>query len=82
MVGAKKAITGSVTVEYTIVIVFLMIIIWYGVVGGSVSPLNPTTQTGTGNQLDNIDPSATAYPGVANALHDKQVVFRGKIGQP
>lgn len=81
-INRRSVSSGSVMVEYMIVVVFLMIMIWYAVVGGSFNWMDPTTHTGTGNQVDRVNSNATPYAGVANTLHDKQESFRSRIYQP
>ena len=63
---------GSVTIEYVIVTLLLMIPIWYALMGGP-GPWTSTSQTVTPN---------TSNPGVVQALGNREDNFANAINQP
>ncbi|MCG8669822.1 MAG: hypothetical protein MI867_10455 [Pseudomonadales bacterium] len=69
-------------VEYVVVLSFFMIMLWYAMVGGSSDWTDPETTEGTGAQVDRTFDNPPAYPGLVNALHDKQESFRSRVYQP
>jgi hypothetical protein len=80
---------GQALTEYIVAAVFLMIIVWYGLVGGSVESdgsgglwETDADHTGTGVYLDDAHPDSIATPGLVQALHKKQDDFVESIYQP
>lgn len=86
---AKKLQQGQALTEYIVAAVFLMIIVWYGLVGGSVETdgsgglwETDPDHKGTGVYLDDAHPGSIATPGLVQALHKKQDDFVDSIYQP
>lgn len=68
-------------VEYAVVSVFLMLMIWYAIIGGSGDWLDPTRVENHGN-LSKSPPSSAPPPSVVNAMKTKQNQFAHDIYQP
>ncbi len=88
-VPSKKSLEGQALTEYMVAAVFLMIIVWYGFVGGSVGNdgsgglwETDSEHVGTGEYLDEYHSGAIATPGLVQALHRKQEDFIESIYQP
>lgn len=87
---SRKQCSGQVMAEYVIASVFLGLFVWYAIVGGSVDSATgkggmletDVTVTGTGTVLDRTDANNVAMPGLAQALHNKQVEFANEIYKP
>lgn len=87
-VGSK--IFGQVMTEYLVVTIFLVILVWYAIVGGSVDPstkkggwTDPELTLGTGNYYDEYhETSDLEAPGLVQAIHNKQDTFASEIYKP
>ena len=84
---------GQALTEYLVAAVFLMIIVWYGLVGGSVEAdgsgglwETDGEHLATGAYLDERESggatTSVAAPGLVQALHKKQEDFIDSIYQP
>lgn len=72
---------GSVTVEYLIVALLLMIPLWYAFVGGSGVWNDPDKVANNGNLSKGPVP-AEPYPGLLQVLDDHQHEFSQKLNEP
>ncbi|MCG8314442.1 MAG: hypothetical protein MI976_14640 [Pseudomonadales bacterium] len=72
--------SGQALTEYMVAAVFLMIIVWYALVGGDLWSTEPDPVTGT--MLDRQHSPSTAAPGLVQALHKKQSDFANSIYEP
>ena len=76
---------AQVLTEYLIATIFLSLMVWYAIVGGSVDEtgeggLNDLNGTpGTGTYLDKQHTDALAMPGLVHVLHKKQKTFAKEI---
>ena len=83
--GNKK---GQVLTEYLIATIFLSLMVWYAIVGGSVNGLgegglhDQSGPNATGKLLDRQSPGAIAMPGLVHVLHQKQKTFAKEIYGP
>lgn len=88
MTNSYRLSKGQALTEYMVAAVFLMIIVWYGLVGGSVDNAGnggiweDEDVQATGTYLDEYHPSATSAPGLVQALHKKQEDFVDSIYEP
>ena len=81
---------GQVMTEYIIVSVFLSILVWYAIVGGSVDPTtkkggwtDPDLTEGTGTYYDKYhDTAGLEAPGLVQAMQSKQDRFASQIYKP
>jgi len=79
---------GQVLTEYMIATVFLSLMVWYAIVGGSVDAagqgglddLDGSPSTGT--YLDRQHSDAISMPGLVHVLHQKQKTFATEIYGP
>ncbi len=80
---------GQALAEYIIASVFLSIMVWYALVGGSVDPASgkgglyetEAIET-TGHYQDRFRPGDRPAPGLVQALHKRQDDFKEAIYQP
>lgn len=72
---------GTVTVEYLIVALMLMIPLWYGLVGGSGDWSDLERADNSGNLYSAPSPSEP-YPGLVRVLEDKQHDFSDALNRP
>ena len=72
---------GTVTVEYLIVALMLMIPLWYGLVGGSGDWSDPARVENSCNLYSAPSP-ANAYPGLVRVLNNKQHNFSDALSRP
>ncbi|PCJ29396.1 MAG: hypothetical protein COA99_19475 [Moraxellaceae bacterium] len=85
----RNSVRGQVMAEYIVVSVFLGLFLWYAIVGGSVDAngdggwreTDPNYK-GTGTIYDQHNPNAVAYPGLIQAIPQKQRNFTQSIYQP
>jgi len=83
MRSLKSGYKGSITIEYMIVMLFLMIPIWYAVIGGSGSWLNvDASASNKGNLTKSSTVPSEGYPGLVKTLNDKEIDFADQINQP
>lgn len=86
--GNHATQAGQALTEYMIGTVFLVIIVWYGLVGGSPDALGngglweTDAVNAKGTYLEQRQPSAKALPGLIQSLHKKQDDFQNYIYQP
>lgn len=71
---------GSVTIEYVIVTLLLMIPVWYALMGGS-GPWTSTPQN-KGNLTKPAVAPVSINPGVVQALGERENDFANAINQP
>lgn len=76
-----KKRNGSVTVEYAIVTILLMIPLWYALMGGSGVWIDTDRAPNHGN-LTESPPQEAPAPGLFKALDDRQHSFSSKLNQP
>ena len=82
MRSLKSGNKGSITIEYLIVTLFLMIPIWYAVIGGSGNWTDADTLTPNKGNLTKGSVPDEGYPGLVKTLNDKQHDFADQINQP
>lgn len=83
MSSLNKKVTGSVMVEYAIVTILLMIMLWYALMGGSGSWINADRTPNHGNLTSpKPSPDTQAPPGLFQALDDRQHTFTRSLSQP
>lgn len=68
--------------EYSIVLSFFMIVLWYALVGGSGDVTDRVGGVGTGQAVDRIYDNPPAYQGLVHALREKQSTFQTRLNQP
>lgn len=77
---------GQALTEYVAVAVFLMIIVWYALVGGTTNSAGEgglyETDVGVVTKGTYAPASEDAQPGLIQALHFKQENFQQQIYQP
>lgn len=81
MKSAIQRQTGSVTIEYVIVAIFMMIPLWYAFVGGSGNWLDHDREPNNGN-LAQVGPMPSESPFLVKTLNDRQNRFTTEIYQP
>lgn len=76
-------VTGQVMTEFIIVAIFLALMVWYAVMGGS-GPWNDANRQPNHGNLEKAPPPADgqAYPGLIQVLNDRQHDFSDSLSQP
>lgn len=73
---------GSITMEYVIVTLLLMLPIWYAFVGGSGSWSDTERDANTGNLTIPIDKASDHPPALVRTLNKRQKDFVHELYQP
>ncbi|OUR88226.1 hypothetical protein A9Q81_24465 [Gammaproteobacteria bacterium 42_54_T18] len=81
---------GQVMTEYLIATMFLVILVWYAIVGGTTDPktkkggwADTELTPGTGTYYDEFhDTAGLEAPGLVQAIHNKQETFASAIYKP
>lgn len=81
MKSANLRQTGSVTIEYLIVAIFMMIPLWYAFVGGS-GDWTDADRTANNGDLVRGGPAPSNAPYLIKALNDRQEKFTTDLYQP
>jgi len=83
MSSLDSKVSGQVTTEFIIVAIFLALMVWYSVVGGS-GPWNDANHQPNQGNLEKIPPPANgqAYPGLVQVLNNRQHDFSQDLSQP
>ena len=81
MSSLNQKAKGSITAEYAVVIIMLMIPLWYGLMGGSGSWFDTRRAPNHGN-LTQSPPADDPAPGLFQALDQRQQTFTRSLSQP
>ena len=81
MKRAFKHTSGSITAEYAIALIMLMIPMWYVLMGGSGLWIDTNRPVNSGN-LSDPSASPAPTPGLLQVLDQRQHDFSDELNQP